>query len=694
MNSSSLHILLLTTTISTVISFAVSLTSCRNDELVVPTTEQVIPSDSLTTADSYMQGLYILCEGNMGANKATVDYLDLTATDGQLHYYKNIYPQRNPNTVMELGDVGNDIQIYGSRAWIVVNASNKVEVCTADSLHRIGQINIANGRYVVFYGPHAYVSSYAGPIQMGNRQQGWVYKVDTLTLEKVDSITVGRQPEEMAIVGHHLYVANSGGYTPPDYDSTVSVIRLDTFSLERTITIAPNLHRLRSDRYGQLWLTSRGNYDDIDGRLYCLTTTSGNAQIHSSFDIPVSEMCIVGDSLYYIASQYNNATNTSATSFGLIDVARRTPLTTTLFSSEEVADMQTPYGIIVHPTHHDIYLMDATNYVSSGQLLHIDADGRFLWRQSTGDIPSRAAFIRRTASGQDDNPTGDSTSGQGESQTDSPAGGTSSSDSGSPWIAAVDEYVPAPGQFINTLPTYSPGDDATTMAARCTEAIAGQTQGLVSLGGFGGYITFHFDHPVDNIHGEADIMILGNSISGSSEPGIVMVSQDTNANGLPDDEWYELMGSADIDNSDSITYGYSVTYTYTPMADVPWTDSQGQQGVISRNTFHEQEYFPLWLAAANDGHLTLSGTLLPSNATQSGSLWTLSAYSWGYVDNLPNSDTDANSFNIDHAVDPITRRSVSLTHIDFVRVYSAMNQQAGWLGETSTEISGARDLHR
>ena len=37
--------------------------------------------------------------------------------------------------------------------------------------------------------------------------------------------------------------------------------------------------------------------------------------------------------------------------------------------------------------------------------------------------------------------------------------------------------------------------------------------------------------------------------------------------------------------------------------------------------------------------------------------------------------------------------AVSLDHIDFVKCYNAMNQQCGWIGETSTEITGAEDLH-
>ena len=39
------------------------------------------------------------------------------------------------------------------------------------------------------------------------------------------------------------------------------------------------------------------------------------------------------------------------------------------------------------------------------------------------------------------------------------------------------------------------------------------------------------------------------------------------------------------------------------------------------------------------------------------------------------------------------RQPVSLDFVDFVRVYSGLNQTVGALGETSTEVSGAEDLH-
>lgn len=271
----------------------------------------------------------------------------------------------------------------------------------------------------------------------------------------------------------------------------------------------------------------------------------------------------------------------------------------------------------------------------------------------------------------------------------------------SKYIQAVDEYVPAPGQFVNFYPEYTEGDDAAKMAAKCTAAIADNKDEIVSLGGYGGYITFHFDHSVANIAGKYDFYIAGNAsralfegyneIGGSSEPGIVMVSKDENGNGLPDDKWYELSGSADVDSIGKVIYDYEITYKYNAMQDVPWTDNQGRSGTIDRNNYHKQEYYPLWL----DKELTFSGTLLPNNGVDTegdGQRWVLMFYRYGYVDNKPNLDKDACSFNIEWAVDE-NRNPVQLDRIDFVRVYSALNQKCGWIGETSTEVRGAEDLH-
>ena len=377
--------------------FILAVSSCRQDDYV-------ILSETYDTGwqapKGNIVGMYLLNEGNMGSNKASLDYLDLSATTPTAPYVRNIYAERNPDVVKELGDVGNDVQIYGSKLWIVVNASNKVEVATANSCKRLTTIDIPNCRNIAFNGKYAYISSFVGPIKFPDPQSplGMVYKVDTATFEKVAALSVGYQPEELSIIDNKLYVANSGGYRPPHYDRTISEIDLYSFKELRKIDVDINPHRCRTDRYGQLWVTTRGNYGDISPRLYWLSKDHhGTLQLGGVIDIAVSGISIVGDSLYYYGAAWNNATGKNTITYGIVNVRTHQIISNSLSSSPQLANITMPYGIMVNPINRDFYLMDAKNYVSSGELLHFTPDGTFDWKVKTGDIPGHAAFVYKKA---------------------------------------------------------------------------------------------------------------------------------------------------------------------------------------------------------------------------------------------------------------------------------------------------------
>ena len=206
------------------------ITGCREDELVVPTEYDIIAD--VPAADTQIRGFYLVNEGNMGSNKCTIDYMDYFTG----LYSRNIYAERNPNVIKELGDVGNDIGIYGSKLYVVVNCSHKIEVMDTHTGIRIGQVDIPNCRYVRFYRGSAYVSSYVGPVRIDpDAPKGAVYRVDTLSLAVTGKVSVGYQPEEMEIIDDYMYVANSGGYRAPNYDNTVSVIQMVDFKQVRQI---------------------------------------------------------------------------------------------------------------------------------------------------------------------------------------------------------------------------------------------------------------------------------------------------------------------------------------------------------------------------------------------------------------------------------------------------------------------------
>lgn len=366
------------------------LQGCREDELVVPTEYDIV--DETPDPYSKIRGFYLVNEGNMGSNKCTLDYFDYVTG----LYARNIYAEKNPTVVKELGDVGNDIGVYGSKLYVVVNCSHKVEVLDARSGVRIGQVDIPNCRYVRFYRGKAYVSSYVGPVLIdADAPKGAVYQVDTLSLKVTAKVSVGYQPEEMEIVDDYMYVANSGGYRVPNYDNTVSVIQMIDFKQVEQIPVGINLHRLKKDKYNKLWVTSRGDYQTRPSRLYVLDKKPGYNRMVVTDTIPVacSNMAFHGDSLYYYATEWNNFTASNTISYGIIDIRTKKIVSRNFITDGTEKDITIPYGIAIHPETGDIFVTDAKNYVSSGTLYCFSRDGRKKWSVRTGDIPAHITFL-------------------------------------------------------------------------------------------------------------------------------------------------------------------------------------------------------------------------------------------------------------------------------------------------------------
>lgn len=366
-----------------------AVTSCRQEELIQkPSVTPVEPGGDDPSGPVSCLGFYLLNEGNMGSNKSTLDWYD--ATNG--NYVRNIYGAINPDVPKELGDVGNDLQIYGSRLYAVINCSNKVEILDAATCRRLGQVNIPNCRYIAFDGPYAYVTSYAGPVRIDPeyKQIGYVAKIDTATMAVVDTVHVGFQPDGLAVAGRRLYVANSGGYMVPNYENTVSVIDIPSFKLEKNIEIAINLHNIIADSRGQLWISSRGDYYDDPSRLYCYDIAAGKVTV--DLDIPVSDMWLDGDCLYVVATSWSYVTMSNETKYAVVDVVERTKVQDCFITDGTEKRIAVPYGVAVNPVTKEIYVTDARNYVNPGDIYCFTPEGKLKWTATTGDIPAHFAF--------------------------------------------------------------------------------------------------------------------------------------------------------------------------------------------------------------------------------------------------------------------------------------------------------------
>ncbi|EHO14881.1 YncE family protein [Myroides odoratimimus] len=364
-----------------------TLVSCRKDEMIFLSDSSQV-SIPITT-DKY-SGFYLLNEGNMGMNRASIDLFEYH--NGT--YTRDIFSERNPNITKELGDVGNDIKIYGTKAYATINVSNFIEVFDIETGKHIKQIHVPNCRYLAFKDGKAYVSSYAGKVEINpNAERGFVAEIDTLSLEVTRRVTVGYQPEEMVIKGNKLYVANSGGYRVPNYDTTISVIDIPSFTETKKIDVAINLHRMQIDKTGDIYVSSRGDYYSIEPNLYVID--SNTDQVKQKLDIPVSNMTMDDDKLYYYATSYKHNTGGNNVSYGILNTLTKQVITDNIITDGTEKQIQIPYGIAVNPETKEIFMTDAQDYIGTGFVYCFSPEGKLKWKTTGGNIPAHIAFIKK-----------------------------------------------------------------------------------------------------------------------------------------------------------------------------------------------------------------------------------------------------------------------------------------------------------
>lgn len=619
--------------------------------------------------------IYILSEGLFNLNNSSLTRYSFRTHQLKTNYFSTINKRG-------LGDTANDIALYGNKLYIVVNVSSTLEVVDFTTGQSIKQIPMRteNGssrqpRHIAFHKDKAYVCSF----------DGTVARIDTTSLEIEATVKAGRNPESLCVQNEKLYVSNSGGldYTEGiGVDNTVSVIDLASFTEIKKITVGPNPGCILPDSENFVYVATHGK-NIVEGDYHLVKINSHTDEVERVFDEKVMNFAIQGNVGYL----YNYNYQTEDASIKMFNL--QTGETIREHFITDGTPIHTPYGIHINPYSGNIYITEAYSYTVTGDVLCFNQNGQLQFRLNRiGLNPNTVVFSNRASS------------------TDTEEEEQPSPDAPSAYANKVLAYCPAPGQFMNTSTTaYEKGFSAEDVRRKAEEKLKDPYLCLLSLGGFGGSIVVGFDHTVPNINGAYDFKIYGNAsydsfgtltgaLGGSSEPGIVLVSKDVNGNGLADDEWYELKGS-EYDSKHTIK-DYAITYhrPASPLSSVKWTDNQGNTGYVYRNETHtKNDYYPAWI---EEDEMTFYGSRLKDNAVNEPrpgmpEHWVGYCYAYGYADNHPNDEKGA-LFKIDWAVDK-EGRSVKLDGIDFVKIYTAVNQYCGWMGEISTEVQAVEDLH-
>ena len=217
-----------------------------------------------TATPATSQAVYIVNEGGFQKSNGSISRYDPTTKA----LTADVFQAANGRG---LGDVVQNFVVRGSRGYLVVNGSKKVEVVSLPDFKSVATVRgLVQPRYLLpVSDTRAYVTQWGD--SHGTSASVKVLNLTTNTI--VDSITVGAQPERLVLAGGKVFVANYGG-------KTVSVIDPATNRVSNTLTVGDAPNSLALDKNNRLWILCGGqvnydpatNYNTVD----FTTTTAGS----------------------------------------------------------------------------------------------------------------------------------------------------------------------------------------------------------------------------------------------------------------------------------------------------------------------------------------------------------------------------------------------------------------------------------
>ncbi len=321
-----------------------------------------------TVVSESSHGLYVLNEGVWQMNNSSISFYDFdaaTTTDAFL-----AANQRG------LGDTGSDLQKYGSKLYCVVNISETLEIMDLQTAKSLKQISLSGKqpRKITFDGAFAYLCCYDGS----------VLKIDTSTMAIVNTVQAGSNPDGVCVANGKLYVSNSGGLNFPNYGNSVSVFDLATFSHIKDISVGLNPTRMAHDAQGDIYIVCNGNYGSVPAQFQRIDSQTD--ELVETFPFPVSNFTISGTFAYLYYYDFS----TQKYSVKVMDVSSET-IVNENFIVDEVSIL-TPYAIAVNPATGDVFIADASQYTTNGDIFCFDAAGHFKYKFEAGINPTAIVF--------------------------------------------------------------------------------------------------------------------------------------------------------------------------------------------------------------------------------------------------------------------------------------------------------------
>ena len=304
----------------------------------------------------------VVNEGGFQQANSSLGVLDLDTRE----YLPNQFAEISENS---LGDIFQSIYLKEERAYLVINNSSKIEILNLETLEHEGTIaDLGSPRYMVSQGSNAWVSALFDEA---------IHAIDLNTGEIIGQIDFPGWSEEMIFHGENLLV------TCPDCHHKY-LLNPETGAILDSVFTGENTHILRALDDGRILSFNSGSFDGSHEPVLRLFNQ----------DLDLLDSLVIDDLSYIGAADLNETSDRfyfAGTDVKYIEIeAGGLSQVNTAFSTEE------PFSVyqLTSGPEGKIYLTDARDFSSLGQVYVYSAQGDQLYQFEAGVVPSRVNFYQ------------------------------------------------------------------------------------------------------------------------------------------------------------------------------------------------------------------------------------------------------------------------------------------------------------
>ena len=306
--------------------------------------------------------------------------------NGSLTFFDTALGNASQDVVPGLNTLIQSITLHDDKGYILSNTADRVDIFELDDFERIGQITgVASPRYMaVADNGKAYVS---------NLFSATVSVIDLGSNTVTGTVATGNNPEDLAVIGGNLFVANFGFGTD---DSTLTVIDIATDSVVETRQTGCDGPRfLEVDNDDELWVFCNGKTEFNEDFTEIIAETNGQVVIYDGLsgselsrivlDVQAGTSAL-GQDTWHDASSQRMFFVTDAGILVFDTATNEQHMSIQINGDEDIG------GIAYDPVADRLYAARITDFTSSGFVSVHTLDGVEVDRFSAGVGPTAIAF--------------------------------------------------------------------------------------------------------------------------------------------------------------------------------------------------------------------------------------------------------------------------------------------------------------